>query len=540
MKYSNPVIPGFYPDPSLCRVGEDFYLVTSTFEYFPGVPIFHSRDLVRWRQIGHVLDRPSQLPLARAVCSRGIFAPTIRHHAGRFYMVTTNQSVGGNFYVWAGRPEGPWSEPIWVDHRGGDPSLFFDDDGACYFTDCGVAGVWQFRIDPATGRRLDEPRHIWAGTGGRYPEAPHLYKVGGRYYLMISEGGTEFAHAVTVARSDSPWGPFESCPYNPILTHVDRPHEIQAPGHADLVQTPDGSWWAVFLAIRARGGLFHHLGRETFLAPVHWTADGWPIIGGRADLLDEFCQARRARQAMPIRWGEKYEPGCVVPPGAPATVDLEMDAPNLPAHPWPTEPVRDDFDTPALRPRWNFLRNPYAKDWSLTERPGHLRLHGSAVTLNDIDSPAFVGRRQQHFECVVTAKMEFHPGAVNEEAGLTVLIDHEHHYEIARIGFKESSLVVLKRTVGGMMNLAGAEPVEGPVLLRITARPEEYLFSFAKANRPDQWIELGRARTRYLSSEVAGGFTGVYIGMYATGNGRPCDAPADFDWFEYTSGTPIS
>ena len=215
MKIGNPIIPGFYPDPSICRVGRDYYLVTSSFEYFPGVPIFHSRDLVHWRQIGHCLTRPSQLPLHEAKASKGIYAPTLRHHAGRFYMVTTNTSHGGNFWVTAEDPAGEWSEPVWLDQPGIDPSLLFDD-GKVYLTSSGNA---QCQIDPATGKRLGDLRRTWAGTGGGFLEAPHLYKIRGRYYLVTAEGGTGRGHMVTIARADNPWGPFENCPHNPILSN---------------------------------------------------------------------------------------------------------------------------------------------------------------------------------------------------------------------------------------------------------------------------------------------------------------------------------
>ena len=241
MSYRNPVLPGFHPDPSVCRVGEDYYLVTSSFEYFPGVPIFHSRDLVHWRQIGHCLTRPSQLPLERAPSSTGIYAPTIRHHDGTFYMITTNVSDGRHFYVSAQDPAGEWSEPVWVDVReqiGGsiDPSLFFDDDGRVYLTCTGPGWkIFQVEIDLASGKLLSEPRLISRGTGNRCPEGPHLYKIGGFYYLMLAEGGTEYGHLESIARGESPWGPFTPCPHNPILTHRNVDSPVQATGHADLI-----------------------------------------------------------------------------------------------------------------------------------------------------------------------------------------------------------------------------------------------------------------------------------------------------------------
>ena len=307
--YRNPVLPGFYPDPSVVRVGEWFYLVNSSFEFFPGVPIHRSRDLVHWEPIGHVLTRDSQLPLATAYPSGGIFAPTIRYHAGTYYMVTTNVTHRGNFFVTAKDPAGPWSEPIWINMPGGiDPSLFFDDDGKVYLTSTGSApGIHMAQIDVATGKLLTSPpKIVWKGTGGRYPEGPHLYKIGGRYYLMISEGGTEYGHMVTIARAGSPWGPFEACPRNPILTHRDTPlsQPIQATGHPDLFEDGKGNWWMVFLAIRPQGNYYwHHLGRETFLAPVRWDAQGWPVINdGKPIALDMRVAGLPARpSARPSR-----------------------------------------------------------------------------------------------------------------------------------------------------------------------------------------------------------------------------------------------
>ncbi|UUZ93492.1 glycoside hydrolase family 43 protein [Paenibacillus sp. P25] len=285
MKFNNPVIPGFYPDPSICRVEDDYYLVTSSFEYFPGVPIFHSKDLVNWRQIGHCLTTERQPPLTGAWSSGGIFAPTIRYHDGWFYMVTTNLNGVGNFYVRDQDPACPWSDPYPVAQDGIDPSLLFDDDGRVYFQSSRSGdqgdGIYQCEIEIATGRQLTDSRLIWKGTGGAYPEAPHLYKINGLYYLMIAEGGTEFGHMATIARSKEPYGPFEPYPYNPILSHRSLRSAIHATGHADLVQTRDGGWWAVCLGIRPPSyPMRHHLGRETFLAPVTWTDDGWPIIGG--------------------------------------------------------------------------------------------------------------------------------------------------------------------------------------------------------------------------------------------------------------------
>jgi xylan 1,4-beta-xylosidase len=502
--FTNPILSGFYADPSICRVGDDYYLVHSTFEYFPGVPIFHSKDLVHWRQIGHVLTRKSQLPLENMRASGGIFAPTLRYHDGTFYLVTTNVWGTGNFYVTATDPAGPWSEPVPLDREGIDPSLFFDDDGKVYYirhVGGGDGYIGQQLLNVATGKLEGEMKEIWGGTGGVWAEGPHMYKKDGKYYLMISEGGTSYNHKVTIARSDSPWGPFEACPHNPILTHADRPeHPIQALGHADLVETPDG-WWAVFLGIRPQGGRFHHLGRETYLAPVTWDNKGWPWIGDKG------------------------------------AIEFETEAPALSALPTKTTTgmadSRDDFDEPSLGLAWNFLRNPHERDWSLTERPGSLRLKGSAVTLNDQDSPAFVGRRQTFLAGGIATQLDFEPRHENEEAGLTIRGNDANHFDLGVTLRDGRRQVFFRKVLAGktVEPVATADLPSGSVTLSVEARPLEYRFFYvAHGGTP---VELADAPTRELSTEKIGGFTGAYFGLYATGNGQRSTAPADFDWFEY-------
>jgi len=497
--YTNPVIPGFYSDPSVCRAGQDYYLVTSSFEYFPGVPLFHSRDLIHWQQIGHCLTRASQLPLTNAPSSGGIFAPTIRYHEGTFYMITTNVSHGGNFYVFTNDPAGEWSEPIWVQQAGIDPSLCFDAHHL-YLT--GTAGwpqpsIYQCEIDMKSGQQLTETRFLWQGTGGRFPEGPHLYHIGDWYYLMIAEGGTEYGHMETLARSRSPWGPLEPCPHNPILTHRDQAaHPLQGAGHADLIEAHDGSWWLVFHAFRPHDRSYHHLGRETCLTPLTWTEDGWPVVSP-----------------------EK-------------TVDVQMNVTASPQQMEEIEPARDDFATPALRLCWNFLRNHHEQDRSLTERPGCLRLYGSPRTLDSLDSPAFVGRRQQHINASARAWLDFRPEDEGHEAGLTVLMNERHHYELAVIQEKGSRCIIVRRRIGDLVAIVARAMIEeGPFELEIQAETDIYTFTYTLAGEPTRKVATGA--TRYLSSEVAGGFTGVYFGMYATSNGNGRTSPADFDWFEY-------
>lgn len=501
MKYTNPIIAGFHPDPSICRVGEDYYLVTSSFEYFPGVPIFHSRDLINWDQIGYCLTRKSQLDLTNAKSSRGIFAPTIRYNEGRFYMITTNVSGGGNFFVWTDNPEGEWSEPIWIDHKGIDPSLFFDDDGKVYYTGNGnkdgMRGIYQFEIDIKTGKHLSETKFIWSGTGCSCPEGPHLYKINGFYYLIISEGGTEHGHMITAARSNAPYGPFKPCPRNPILTNRSLSTPIKAVGHADLIQASDGKWWTVCLGIRPVSyPQRHHLGRETLLAPVKWDTDGWPIMGNNG------------------------------------TVDLNMEAEGLPIVKWEEKSIRDDFDSLNLNNCWNFLRNPYKKDWSLSERAGSIALKGSSVTLEDVDSPAFIGRRQEHFNVKVSTILDFDPLENGEEAGLTVYLNNEHHYDIAVTRLENKKCIILHRRIGSLWKVENCILCnEDSIILEINATQLKYAFAFKEQGKST--VEIGEGESCYLSTEVGGAFTGVYVGLYATGNGKHSTSTAYFDWFDY-------
>lgn len=286
MIYHDPIIPGFYPDPSICRVKNKYYLVTSSFNYFPGVPLFESEDLVNWQQIGHVLTRKSQLELKGASTSGGIYAPTIRYHEGRFYMVTTNVDYGGNFYVWTDDIHGEWSDPIYVEQGGIDPSLYFENGHAYFMSngedDAGVSGITQCEIDIETGQKLTPSKSLWQGAGGRYLEGPHLYKINGYYYLLASEGGTEYGHMLVYARSQEITGPYQNFEQNPVLTNRNLGgYQIQGCGHGDLVSDPNGNWWLVHLGFRQLDRwLQHHItGREVYLVPVTFDQNGWFSAG---------------------------------------------------------------------------------------------------------------------------------------------------------------------------------------------------------------------------------------------------------------------
>ncbi len=504
ISYRNPIIPGFYPDPSICRVGEEYYLVNSSFEFFPGVPLLHSRDLIHWEQLGYVLTRESQLPLEGCHTSGGIYAPTIRFNNGRFYMTTTNVSNRGNFFVWTDDIRGEWSDPVWVNQGGIDPSIFFDEDGTVYFSstfsdDKGQC-IGQCIIDINTGRMLTETRAIWHGTGGKYPEGPHLYKRNGLYYLMIAEGGTEYGHMETIARSVSPWGPYEGCPRNPILTHRDSDLGkvlFQGLGHADITETVDGECWIVFHGIRPTQYMLHHLGRETMIAPLSWDSEGWPVINN-GQLIAPEMQVEKV-------------------PGSCHVLPLQ------------TQPDRDDFmeNSPAIT--WSYLRNPKMENYIFDQRPSYLGLSGSAVTLDDIGTPTFLGRRQQHFDVRAQTLIDFQPGKPDDQAGITIFHTNEHHYDMVITKRNDVRAAVLKKRVGDI--LVESSPVilpeEGEIILRVDATKTEYFF-FAGTDE-NNLRPVGQGRTQLLSTEcMACTFTGCFIGLFAQGSGT-----AWFDYFDY-------
>ncbi|MET8140482.1 glycoside hydrolase family 43 protein [Sphaerisporangium sp. NPDC005288] len=505
VRFSNPILPGFHPDPSICRVDEDYYLVTSSFEWFPGVPIFHSKDLVHWRQLGHVLDRASQLPLDGVRPSGGIYAPTLRHHDGLFYMITTlvdGLMESGNFIVTAADPAGPWSEPYWLpETEGFDPSLFFDDDGRAWVHGArparqrrheGHTEVWLRELDLDGMKLVGEEHILWDGAvkGAVWAEGPHLYKIGGAYYLLVSEGGTEHDHAISVARAGKVTGPYTGSTRNPILTHrnLGRDHPIVGTGHGDLVQTPGGDWWMVLLAMRPYGGYHYNLGRETFLTPVRWE-DGWPVAG------------------------------LVEPAG---------DAPSVPPCRWPAPPACDNFDTPRLMPQWNHLRTPREPYWTLTERPGFLRLRGRPESITERTNPSLIARRQEHAHFAAHTAMEFVPEN-RERAGLALVQNDDFHILLVMTA---SGLTVIRRQDGVDHTMVQADVPPGRLWLGVEAHGQEYQMLYG--TRPGEWRRLGEpVDGRVLSSSMAGGFIGAYIGMYLSGENHPTGNVADFDWFEY-------
>lgn len=522
--YLNPILAGFYPDPSMVRVGEDYYVVTSSFAYFPGVPIFHSRDLVHWTQIGSVLDRPSQLNLDGAGISRGIFAPVIRHFGDKFYMITTiaDRGAGGNFFVTAENPAGPWSNPVWLPGIDGiDPSFFSDDDGKAYVVNNGPPvgpplyeghrAIWMQRFDVDSQRMVGLRRLIVNGGVdlAKKPiwiEAPHIFRKDGRYYLICAEGGTADQHSEVVFRSDSVWGPYLPYEHNPILTQrqldSSRPNAIGTAGHADFVETQNGEWWAVFLATRDYTDNVYNTGRETFLLPVKWV-DGWPVILTGSE-----------------------------------TVPYAHTRPNLPlqlAPPIPTSgnfTIRDEFDGDSLPPYWEIIRTPQERWYDLGSTPGSLTLRARPAGFGPSSQPSFVGRRQQHMYATATTAMRYAPLANGDEAGIVAFQNDEHYFVLAIARVNGATRVHLERRAGpsptGSAPVIASAPLElasnQPVYLRITARGARYDFSYA--TRPNEWKLLqGDADGTILSTRKAGGFVGTMFGLYAHSPIQPAGTP---------------
>jgi alpha-N-arabinofuranosidase len=509
--YYNPIIAGFYPDPTIVRAGNDFYAAMSSFAYFPGVPIFHSTDLVNWTQVGSILDRPSQLNVDSAGVSRGIFAPALSYHDGTFYMITTLVDRGGNFYVTAKNPAGPWSDPVWLSEIDGiDPSFFFDDDGKTYILNNGPPAepprynghraIWMQQYDLGA-KKLVGPRTVIVNGGvdlTKNPiwiEAPHIFKRNGTYYLICAEGGTADQHSEVVFRSQSVTGPYVPYSGNPILTqrHLDpsRPFPIETTGHADFVETPNGEWWAVFLGTRNYGRDLWNTGRETFLLPVTWT-DGWPtILAGRATV--PYVHAR----------------------------------PNLPRQAKPTVPhsgnfaFRDEFDAPTLAPYWELLRTPRERWYDLTSPPGSLTIRARAEELSGRGQPSFIARRQQHGTATASTAMRYVPAKAGDRAGLVAFHNESHYYFLGVVHDGTRPVIQLRRRAAREAvadSVMASVPITlspaAPVYLRIRARDGRYDFLYAR--EPNAWKTLvADADGTVLSTKVAGGFVGTMLGMYA-------------------------
>jgi xylan 1,4-beta-xylosidase len=527
----NPILRGFNPDPSILRVGDDYYIATSTFEWFPGVQIHHSRDLVNWRVLSQPLSRVSQLDMRGNGDSGGIWAPCLSYSEGLFYLIYTDvkafSMIAGfkdthNFVVTSPSIEGPWSEPAHLNSSGFDPSLFHDSielggDGKKWFLNM----VWDHRkgknqfggillqeFDSISRTLVGPIKNIFHGTKLRVTEGSHIYKRDGWYYLLVAEGGTSYEHAVTLARSRKIDGPYEVHPQNPILTAWEKPElELQKTGHASWVETQNGEWYMAHLCGRPlepignRG--YCNLGRETALQKLEWGSDGWPRLAGGGNA-----------------------PSSNVP------------APKLSAHPWPLEPARDGFDSSTLGIHWQTLREPADSSWlSLTERSSHLRLRGRESPIS-VHHQSLVGRRLQAFHAEATTKLEFEPEHFQQMAGIAAYYDSKH-WVYLRVSRDET----LGKTLNILVTDAGAysEPLEqdvqipesGPIYLRVNFAKHTFQFSYSSDGV--NWLEIGPAFESYkLSDDYCNGlaFTGTFIALCVQ-DLAGTKKHADFDFFEY-------
>lgn len=506
--YRNPVIAGFRADPTIVRVGGDYYLMLSSVGYWPGLPIYHSRDLVSWRRIGSAIDRPSQMRLDGIFPSYGLYAPDLKYHHGVFYALSTCFKCGGNFVITARDPRGPWSDPTWLPFEGIDPSIFFDADGRTWVLNNGPpegpprwAGHRAILIQEMDLKalRMIGPRRVIV-DGGADPsakpawiEGPHLFRRSGWYYLIAAEGGTGEEHSEVAFRSRSVLGPYEPAPGNPILTQRDLPaerrHPVGAAGHADLVELPDGSWWAVFLGTRPYAPALYNTGRDTFLLPVRWR-EGWPGIVDRGEAVP------RVAPRPPLRADSR-----TAPPAAGAFAFV------------------DHFTSPRLDPAWMFLRTPNQLWWRTGQGALAIRMRPDA--LGGLGQPSYVSIRQAHANASAEVTLRKLSPVVGDEAGLVAFQNEQRFLSAMVVRTSTGIELQLRRRLAKEMPFAGETvarvglPAHAlPLALRIVAGPGAYTFQYRSGGAA--WTTLGPTLDgRPLTTLDAGGFAGVTLGMYA-------------------------
>lgn len=522
----NPILSGFYPDPSICVAEDCFYLVTSSFSYFPGLPIFKSTNLVKWEQIGNIIDRPEQMDFSGAGVSRGLFAPTIRYNNGKFYCVCTQVDKIGNFLITADKAEGPWSNPIPIQGAEGiDPSLFFDDDGTVWYIGtrpapegCKYNGNWEIwvqRINVETGQLYGQSKGIWRGAlkDCIWPEGPHIYKIDGMYYLIHAEGGTGPDHAVCVARCDSVEGTWVGKKANPILTHrhLGKSAGIIYVGHADLFQDKDKRYWMVCLASRPygeKGQRFCNMGRETFMVPVKWE-DGWPVVSWETGKIENVYSIT----------------GHVV-----QRTNEDIEALVLPSI--------DDFNSKKLDYYWINLRARDPNYISLEENSGNLRLYGGEE-LTGSGKAIMVARRQTAFSYEASASVDIHFTKDNDAAGIVCFQNEKFNYRLQYTCRGKMVLVQLIKAAGDKDELIAEEIITGGTknlkgVLRVVAEKQLLRFEYGTDERSLN-VLAENVDASILSVEKAGGFVGSLVGMFAVSarDYTKKEFYADFDWFRY-------
>lgn len=513
-EFYNPILQGFYPDPSIVRKGEDYYMVTSTFSFFPGVPIFHSTDLINWEQLGHVLSRSSQLPLEGLSISEGIYAPAISYNPANetFYMVTTlvGGPNGGNFLVKTQDPTAEWSEPIYLPEVGGiDPSLFFDDNAKAYLVHNDAPDgeplyqghrairLWEF--DPESDKIVGGGEVVVNGgvditQNPIWIEAPHLFKKNGKYFLMCAEGGTGTWHSEVIFSSDDVMGPYTPAKENPILTQRNlsepREYEVTSAGHADITDTPEGEHYGVFLATRPYKGNMYNTGRETFILPVDWSGEFPSFVGGTEPIS--------LRHKMPH--GVAYNAGYrnYMPNG------------NF--------TFNDDFSADDLGYDWVMIRTPREGFYSVDKRG--LRMMKRDVSIRDGENPSFVGYRQKHLSFEVDATLKFAPKSSSDMAGLALFQNDDFNYVFGMtLSDGGEYMIVLEKTVQGNKTIVATELLEKHESVNLKVEAEGDSYSFFYKTDDGEYRPLGGSQDgSILSTDVAGGFTGCIIGLYASSN----------------------
>lgn len=506
--YCNPVQRGFFPDPSVIRVKDDYYMVNSTFQYFPAIPISHSKDMVHWHIIGHAVVNPEYLPIEDIRDSHGIWAPDISYQDGTFYIFATlrlngdgkrnNQVLRRQLVVTSKTPEGPYSKPVWLEADAIDPSHFIDEDGKHYMVIAKAATVYELSDDCT--KILNGPRIAWEGTGERCPEGPHILKKDGWYYAIVSEGGTGYGHGINVARSRNLYGPYEECPYNPVVRQKDPASPIQRTGHGKLVQTQNGDWWIYYLLGRPNGGRYTTIGRESGLDPVTWTEDGWFLVNeGKGPSLIQT--APDLKECIFIR------------------------------------NTFDDFDEETLNLEWEFVRLPDNGSWSLTERPGHFRIWTRDGQLHEIRAKNTLLRREQELNYTAETKVEFYPRRDGEQAGLTCYYSTATYvrFSLCHEAGRKLQLVINRNNGEELMaEVAGIKEV--PVYLKVVV--DRLTRSFYYSYDGASWEQAGvLTDCIYLCDEGVPDdpkrHTGTLVGIYANNGGCGSRISADFDYFKY-------
>lgn len=527
---TNPLLAGFYPDPSICRVGKDYYLINSTFAYFPGIPVFHSRDLQHWEQLGNVITRDAQLNFLGDSTSRGLFAPALSYHNGKFYVSCTLIDHKGNFIVSASDPAGPWSDPVWIPEvKGIDPSLFFDG-GRLYLIYNSEAphnqplydghrSIRLYELDPESLKVIGrETLLVNGGVDLRkkpvWIEGPHLFKRDGFYYLIAAEGGTGTNHSEVVFRSTTVRGPYIPFSGNPVLTqkHLDpdRKNPVTSTGHAELVEGPDGRDYAVFLAARPYQGDYYNTGRETFIAPVSWE-DGWPVINkGNREVQYKYTlhnPAENKVKAIPTHGNFTY------------TLGFQQ----------------------GVSLQWLFLRSADSS-WRHIDRQGRLRMKLLSETCMGTGNPAFMGKRQQHLNATAETSLSFTAAKENEKAGLTIFQNEYHFYFLSKSVHQGQEVVQLYKGDASTKDMVlisqSALKKQQPLSLRIQVNRD--LCSFFYREGKGKWTLLkAKADAKYLSTKAAGGFTGCLFALYATSGGLPSQQEAAFTGLKYKGEDPV-